>query len=246
MSAGLAKQGMLPVAAIYSTFLQRAYDMLLHDVALQGLHVVLAVDHTGLVGEDGETHHGVFDVGYLRQVPGMRVYAPASHGELRQMLRAALYDCSGPVAIRYPRGHEGAYTDCAEGMLLKEGTDCTVLTYGTTVNQVFELDKLCAKKNISLEILKPGVIAPLDFTTIDASVRKTGRLLVAEECNEPGCLADEIFAHLACAGIPVQGRKRNLGGRFFPHGTVAQLQKLAGLDAESLLPLVLEVMEIEK
>ena len=246
MSAGLAKQGMLPVAAIYSTFLQRAYDMLLHDVALQGLHVVLAVDHTGLVGEDGETHHGAFDVGYLRQVPGMRVYAPASHEELRRMLRDALYNCTGPAAIRYPRGHEGAYTGCAEATRLKEGTDCSVLCYGPTVNTALSLDAACAARNISLEILKPGVIKPLDYAPIESSVRKTGRLLVIEECSDPGCLADEIFSHLACAGIRAQCRKRNLADRFFPHGSPAELQKLAGLDAESLLPLVLEVMELEK
>ena len=106
MAAGLAKQGMKPVAALYSTFLQRAYDMLLHDVALQQLHVVLAVDRCGIVGEDGETHQGMFDVGYLRQVPGLKIFSPASFAELREDLHAALYACTGPAAIRYPRGGE--------------------------------------------------------------------------------------------------------------------------------------------
>ena len=109
MAAGLAKQGMKPVTAIYSTFLQRAYDMLLHDVALQQLHVVLAVDRCGVVGEDGDTHQGMFDVGYLRQVPGMKIFCPASFDELREDLHTALYACTGPAAIRYPRGGEGAY-----------------------------------------------------------------------------------------------------------------------------------------
>ena len=158
------------------------------------------------------------------------------------MLRDALYNCTGPAAIRYPRGHEGAYTGCAEATLLKEGTDCSVLCYGPTVNTALSLDAACAARNISLEILKPGVIKPLDYAPIESSVRKTGRLLVIEECSDPGCLADEIFSHLACAGIRAQCRKRNLGDRFFPHGSPAELQKLAGLDAESLLPLVLEVM----
>ena len=107
MAAGMAKQGMLPVAAIYSTFLQRAYDQLIHDVSLLGLHVVFGVDRAGLVGEDGETHHGVFDVAYLSSVPGMTVYAPASFAELRDMLHRALYETDGPAAVRYPRGGEG-------------------------------------------------------------------------------------------------------------------------------------------
>jgi len=246
MSAGLAKQGMLPVAAVYSTFLQRAFDMILHDVALQQLHVVLAVDHAGLVGEDGETHQGMFDVGYLRQVPGMVVYSPASHAEMEQMLRAAIYECKGPAAIRYPRGSEGAYRGLRDGPRICEGTDCTVLTYGSVVNSVLELERLCRSAGISLEILKPGVIAPLDFAPIFESVKKTGRLLVIEECADHGCLADEIFAELACRGIPVRGAKRNLGSAFIPHGSVPELYKLTGLDADSLYPLVLEVMQREK
>lgn len=104
MAAGMAKQGMTPVFAVYSTFLQRSYDMLLHDVALQGLHVVLAVDRAGLVGEDGETHHGLFDPAFLDTIPGMTVLCPASFAELRDMLEYAVYEVKGPVAIRYPRG----------------------------------------------------------------------------------------------------------------------------------------------
>ena len=106
MCAGMAKQGMLPVFAVYSTFLQRSYDMLLHDVALQQLHVVFGVDRAGLVGADGETHQGVFDLAFLSTIPHMTVLAPASYAELRSMLRSALYDYSGPVAVRYPRGTE--------------------------------------------------------------------------------------------------------------------------------------------
>jgi 1-deoxy-D-xylulose-5-phosphate synthase len=115
MAAGMAKQGMVPVFAVYSTFLQRGFDMLIHDVALQNLHVVRGVDRAGLVGQDGETHHGVFDVGYLSVIPGMKIYCPASFAELRDMLRAAVRDDTGPVAIRYPRGAEGTYRDGYQG-----------------------------------------------------------------------------------------------------------------------------------
>lgn len=107
MAGGMAKQGMVPVFAVYSSFLQRGYDMLIHDVALQNLHVVFCVDRAGLVGSDGETHHGVFDVSYLSSVPDMTVLCPASYAELETMLRAAIYDINGSVAIRYPRGREG-------------------------------------------------------------------------------------------------------------------------------------------
>ena len=111
MAGGLAKQGMIPVVAIYSTFLQRAYDQILQDVSMQKLHVVFAVDRAGLVGEDGETHHGVFDVGYLRHAPGMTVLCPASCVELTQMMTWAVNDCTGPVAVRYPRGGDGRFTE---------------------------------------------------------------------------------------------------------------------------------------
>ena len=110
MAGGLAKQGMIPVVAVYSTFLQRSFDQLLQDIAMLKLHVVFAVDRAGLVGEDGETHHGVFDVGYLRQIPGMTLLAPASCAELEAMLDFAVNECDGPVAIRYPRGGDGSYT----------------------------------------------------------------------------------------------------------------------------------------
>ena len=126
MAAGMAKQRAIPVAAIYSTFLQRSYDMLLHDVAIQNLHVVLAVDRAGLVGEDSETHQGVFDVAYLTSIPGMKIYCPASFEELRAMLRYAVTKCRGPVAVRYPRGGEGAYTSMSgiEGVsILGQGRD---------------------------------------------------------------------------------------------------------------------------
>nr|WP_273482110.1 hypothetical protein [Dysosmobacter welbionis] len=111
MAAGLAKQGMLPVFAVYSTFLQRGYSRLIHDVALQRLHVVLGVDRAGLVGADGETHHGCFDALFLSEIPGFTVLCPSSFAELRRMLRQALFEIDGPVAVRYPRGGEGDYRE---------------------------------------------------------------------------------------------------------------------------------------
>ena len=241
MACGMAKQGLVPAAAIYSTFLQRSFDMLLHDLALLQLHVVLGVDRAGLVGEDGRTHHGMFDVGYLRQVPGLKIYCPASFAELSMMLRQAVLDDTGPVAVRYPRGGEGAYQENAEHTLLQPGTSCTVITYGTMINAVLDAAELVKKDGISVEILKLRTISPVDWDAIAASCKKTGRVFVAEETSNRGCLADEIFAHLAQAGISGVFRKQNLGDDFVTHGAMQDLYKLTGLDAAALADNIREV-----
>ena len=246
MAGGLAAQGMIPVVAIYSTFLQRAYDMLLHDIALMKLHVVFAVDHTGLVGADGETHHGVFDVGFLRQIPGMTVFCPASFEELRTMLYKAVFETSGPAAVRYPAGAEGGYTGCADAPLLREGTDCTLVTYGTLINSALGAAELCGQQGISVEIIKLPVIAPLDMQPILDSVRRTGRVLVAEETEDMGCVAADIFAALEESGIGAVCARANLGRAFQPHGSIPELLHRTGLDAEGLFQKIREVTACEK
>ena len=239
-AAGMAKQGLVPVLAVYSSFLQRGYDMLLHDVALQQLHVVLAVDRCGVVGEDGDTHQGMFDVGYLRQVPGMKIFCPASFDELREDLHTALYACTGPAAIRYPRGSEGAYRSAASQTRIREGYTCTIICYGTMVNAVLDAADTMQAAGYRPEILKLRTISPVDWDAIDASVRKTKRVFVFEETSDRECLADEIFAHLIETGIPAVCRKRNLGRGFIPHGAPAALLAAAGLDAGSLTKLMQE------
>ena len=238
MAAGMAKQGMTPVFAVYSTFLQRSYDMLLHDVALQGLHVVLAVDRAGLVGEDGETHHGLFDPAFLDTIPGMTVLCPASFAELRDMLEYAVYEVKGPVAIRYPRGGEGAYQDGAPrhpAVLLREGTDLTLVGCGTLVNELLDCADRLAAGGIRAEVVKLNTITPLPLELVARSVKKTGRLLVAEESAEMGGIGQRIAAGLLAVGVPVQGLALASTGRgFVTHGTIPQLRRLCGLDGESL------------
>ena len=234
MAAGLSKQGMVPVVSIYSTFLQRGFDQLLHDVALQQLHVVFAVDRAGLVGADGETHHGMFDVGYLRQIPGMAVFCPGSFEELRRMLETAIFGTKGPVAVRYPRGAEGSYQKCSESTLRIPGRELTAVCYGTTVNAVLEAAAELEKKGISVEVLKLAKIAPLDFESILDSVRKTGHILVAEETSDRGCIADEIFSRLAQTGIAAKCRKVNLGRGFVTHGSTDELLRRSRLDAAGI------------
>lgn len=238
MAAGMAKQGMTPVFAVYSTFLQRSYDMLLHDVALQGLHVVLAVDRAGLVGEDGETHHGLFDPAFLDTIPGMTVLCPASFAELRDMLEYAVYEVKGPVAIRYPRGGEGAYQDGAPrhpAVLLREGTDLTLVGCGTLVNELLNCADRLAADGIRAEVVKLNTITPLPLELVARSVKRTGRLLVAEESAEMGGIGQRIAAGLLAVGVPVQGLALASTGRgFVTHGTIPQLRRLCGLDGESL------------
>ena len=250
MAAGMAKQGLLPVFAVYSTFLQRSYDMLLHDVAISKLHVVFCVDRAGFVGDDGETHHGLFDVSYLSTVPGMTVLCPASHRELSSMLRLALTQVSGPVAVRYPRGSEGAYgADHSRGpaTVLMEGNDITLVSYGTMIQPVLEAAEALKAAGYAPEVLKLNRIAPLDEALVAASVSKTGRLLVAEEVAAAGCVGERILSRLMQRGVIVtRAALVNCGDGFITHGTVDELRRLCGLDAASLTRRGLEVIRYDR
>ena len=246
MAAGLAKQGMVPVFAVYSTFLQRAYDMLIHDVAMQHLHVVFAIDRAGLVGQDGETHHGIFDIGYLRTVPGITVLCPANRVELEQMLRQAVQEFDGPVAVRYPRGGDGVLTEAVTEPLLRQGSDCTLVAYGTMINEALAAAEHLAQAGIHADVIKLNTIMPLDMTQIERSVQKTGVLLVAEETASAGCVGGEIAARLLENKINCRMRLLNLGNRFIQHGSVAQLRQLAQIDAAAIEITVKEALSLEK
>ena len=234
MAAGLAKQGMTPVFAVYSTFLQRSYDMLLHDVSLLGLHVVLAVDRAGLVGEDGETHHGVFDAGFLRQIPGMKVFCPASQAEMRRMMRAAVLEETGPVAVRYPKGGDGMYQE-EHWADVRCGTPAiTIVTYGTTINSVMDACKQLKKENIYADIIKLDIIKPLDFQRVFSSATCSKRILVVEEAADAGCVAHEIFSELIKRGEVVKGKTLNLGSGILPHGDLDTLRACGSIDANAI------------
>ena len=245
MAGGLAMQGRIPVVAIYSTFLQRAFDMLVQDVAMLNLHVVFAVDRAGLVGEDGETHQGVFDINYLRSVPHMQILCPSNQAELAQMLRRAVLEMNGPVAVRYPRGCDGAFTSVAEKPVLREGTDITLIGYGTMINNVLDAAKLLQKQGISAEVIKLPSVKPIDIATIAASVQKTKHLLVAEDAVCIGCAGKEIAALLRTNGILVPTKLVNIGDRFVQHGAVKKLHEMLGLDASSLASSAQEVLHSE-
>lgn len=237
MAAGMAKQGLVPVFAVYSSFLQRGFDMLIHDVSLLGLHTVFCVDRAGLVGNDGETHQGVFDVCYLSAVPGMTILCPASFQELHDMLGYAIHEVTGPAAVRYPRGGEGRYTDSlmqAENVI-REGTDVTVVCYGTMINEVLNAADELQSRGVSAEIIKLGMIAPNSFEQCIGSVRKTGRLLVAEEVCSVGCVGSALLAAISVAGVELKAAELlNLGDGIVRHGTVDELRRETGIDAASI------------
>ena len=246
MAAGMAKQGMHPVVAIYSTFLQRAYDMLIHDVSLQQLHVVFAVDRAGLVGLDGETHNGAFDVSYLCSVPNMAVMCPASFRELRDMLQLAMYRIKGPVAIRYPRGGEGEYKSSAAAepaVFLRQGRDVSIVTYGTTVNAVLKAADLLSSAGVSVQVIKLNLINPLDEHKVLSGLRETGRVLVAEEVCAAGCVGERLLAAAQEQGVALhRARLLNLGSGVVQHGAVEQLLTKYGLDAAGIARAALELL----
>ena len=237
MASGMAKQGLKPVAAIYSSFLQRAYDMLIHDTSLQRLHLVLGVDRAGIVGNDGDTHNGCFDISYLSSVPYMRILCPASFAELRAMLRKAVLELSGPVALRYPRGGEGAYQDCHPEpvTVLREGNDLTILTYGIVINDVLQAADLLAQQGISAEVVKLAQVAPLELAPVLASLHKTGRLLAVEDVCAANCIGEQVLSAAGQAGMALKAaRLLNLGNGIIPHGAPNVLKAAYGLDARAI------------
>ncbi len=238
MSAGLASRGIKPVFAVYSSFLQRGYDMLIHDVSLSKLHAVFAVDRAGIVGRDGETHQGVFDVSFLCSVPHMAVLCPASYAELRDMLKLAVYRIEGPAAIRYPRGGEGEYTESsgsAPSSVLREGKDVTLVSYGVMINNMLEAATMLDEAGIDAEVIKLNLINPLDTETVLNSLRKTGRLVAAEDVCAFGSVGSRLLAACAEEGLALTNAKTiDLGSGIVPHGSVTELMKRAGLDAESI------------
>ncbi len=245
MAAGMAKQGAIPVFGVYSTFLQRSYDMLVHDVAIDHLHVVLGVDRAGLVGDDGETHHGVFDVVYLDSIPGMTVLAPSSFSELEHMLEQAVLHMEGPVAVRYPRGGEGAYTSDSSShpsVVLRRGRDITLAGYGILINDLLEAAEQLSTFGVEAEVVKLNTITPISPEDVLNSVQKTGVLLTAEDCVAGGSVGQRLAACVAQAGITAKVCRLNCGDRFVTHGDLGCLKRELDLDPQGISKRALEVL----
>ena len=249
MAGGLAKQGMTPVVALYSTFLQRSYDQIMQDVAMLHLHVVFAIDRAGLVGDDGPTHHGVFDVGFLRQMPGMLLLAPASLAEQREMLRWAVERCSGPVAVRYPRGGQGGYTDCAwndaaPGFCVhRQGSDVTLVTYGTLVNNLLSAAEILEKDGIHAGVLRLMNLTQLPTEALLA--RSSGPIVIVEEACTGSGIREALAWEIQAADHTRRVCGIDLGPDFVPHGSQEKLYALRGLDSGAIAEFVRGVIPNE-
>ena len=256
MAGGLAKQGMVPVVAIYSTFLQRSYDQIQQDVAMLGLHVVLAVDRAGLVGEDGETHHGVFDLGFLRQMPGVRVLCPVSLAEARCMLRWAVEEQDGPVAIRYPRGGDRDYTgsdwtaagDDLRGCGVKchrEGKDVTLVTYGTLLGNVMDAAELLSRRGVEATVLRILTVSPLPAEQIARLLSENHHVVTVEEITGGSGIRDALAFALRRAFDDCRVDGIDLGRNYVTHGDLDSLYRSYGLDGQSIADYVMEVRQHE-
>lgn len=255
MCGGLAKQGAVPVFAVYSTFLQRGYDQLLQDVAMLHLHVVLAIDRAGLVGDDGPTHHGVFDVGFLSQVPGMLILSPGSLAEQQDMLRWAIENYNGPVAVRYPRGTEGSYKDSAwkdipekpqqEGVLCchKRGKDVMLITYGSMLENVLEAAELLQKQGIEATVIRLLTLSSLPAPQILSFLPESRKIMVVEEICHGSGIRDrlETAIHELDPECSVEGM--DLGPDYVPHGQVKKLYEYCGLDGRSVADKTKELLK---
>ena len=243
VAAGMARGGLRPVVAIYSTFLQRSFDQLVHDVSLQNLPVVIAVDRAGLVGEDGKTHQGVFDIAYLRSIPNMVVAAPKDENELQHLIYTAVHN-DGPMAVRYPRGagygveldSELREIPIGKGEMLRNGKDLTLIALGSMVYPAIEAAEILSREGIECAVINARFVKPIDDELILESASRTGRVLTLEEHVLMGGFGSAVLELIGHA-IPKGVRVRTLGvpDQFIEHGPRAQLRANLDLDAQGIV-----------
>ena len=236
LSAGLAKAGYIPVIPLYSSFLQRAYDQTLHDVCLQNLHVVFPIDRAGIVGADGETHQGIYDISYLAHMPNMTILSPASLDQLENMLDFAVNSFNAPIAIRYPRGSAQAdgitsgFT-LGKAQIISEGTDITIIASGRMVKRAQEVAKIAGK---SVEIIALPTIKPMDEAAVISSAMKTGSVITIEDNVKTGGIGSMIATILKENQIECKFKIFAFPDSPVTHGSIDELDKLYGLDAASI------------
>ena len=239
-AAGLAKSGLKPVVAIYSTFLQRSYDQIVHDVALQNLHVVFAVDRAGLVGEDGETHQGLYDLSFLSHIPNMTITAPCDYDEFEKLIEYAVLQHNGPIAVRYPRGtgrrslYETGAIVPGKGVKLLEGSDITIAAVGNMVETAMKTAALLMGKGISTEVINARFVKPLDTKLIVGSVVKTGVLATLEDNTIKGGFGSNVLEMLNKNGICARTGLFGFPDSAVPQGSRAAIFSKYRLDPESL------------
>ncbi len=241
LSAALAAGGMRPVVAVYSTFLQRAYDQILHDVCLQNLPVIFAVDRAGITGEDGETHQGLFDISFLRNIPNMAIMAPANENELQDMLLTAFDYSGGPVALRYPRDKveglepkEPGIIPWGEGELLKQGEDLLIIAAGTVVNPAVEAAEKLFWQGIKTAVINARFVKPLDQELIVTWAQKCRRVITIEENVLAGGFGSGVLELLEKQGVRLPVKCIGIDDHFVEHGSRSRLLSRYKLDAEGI------------
>jgi 1-deoxy-D-xylulose-5-phosphate synthase len=243
-AAGLATQGIKPVVAVYSTFLQRAYDQVIHDVCIQNLPVTFVLDRAGLVGADGPTHHGVFDYAYLRSLPNMVAMAPKDEDELQHMVSTAVEYEDGPIAFRYPRGagigvpmqNESQALPIGKGEVLREGEDLLIVAIGNRVYPAVEAADVLADFGISVAVVNARFVKPLDEELIVPLAERIGRIITIEDGVLMGGFGSAVLEALAHRGIQgVQVRRLGIPDQFIEHGDVKTLYSLCGCDEEAVV-----------
>ena len=243
-SAGLAAQGMLPFCNIYSSFMQRAFDQVIHDVALQHLPVVMCLDRAGLVGDDGATHHGVFDIAYMRMIPGLTICAPMDDHELRDMMYTAQQPDMGPFVIRYPRG-EAVNVDwhndmhplpIGRGRQLREGSDVAIVSIGHPGNDALRAAELMVSKGVSVAVYDMRFVKPMD-TDLLSDIARLGykRIITIEDGVREGGFGGAVMEYLSQIGCPTPVRVLAIPDCFVAHGSVAQLKHDCGIDVDAIV-----------
>ena len=255
LAAGLASQGMRPVVAIYSTFLQRAYDQILHDVCLQNLPVTFALDRAGLVGADGPTHHGTFDHAYLRHIPNMVIMSPKDEAELQHMLRTAI-EWPGPTAIRYPRApgigvplpQEYISLPVGKAELVQEGRDVLLLPIGSMVYPAIEAAKVLAERGISAAVVNARFVKPVDKDLLLPLIRRTGKVVTVEEHALSGGFGSAIAEMLIQAGETrgIQIGHMGIPDKFIEHGSRERLLQINGLTTDGIVQFVSRMLDGEE
>ncbi|HCX04715.1 MAG TPA: 1-deoxy-D-xylulose-5-phosphate synthase [Clostridiales bacterium] len=230
LAAGMASNGLVPVFAVYSTFLQRAYDQIIHDVAMQNLHVVFGIDRAGIVGKDGETHQGVFDTSFLTNIPNITVFTPGDYQELEKVLEYSINNMNSPVAVRYPRGSVKDSLECDyknfnpfENEVLKEGKDLTIVTHGRMTQEALKAANRAEKDGVNCEVIYMRCIKPLDLSFIIKSSNKTGHLLIIDESLEDTSIKDRISVKIYKENKNINIDYLTLPNKFIEHGTVEDI-----------------------
>lgn len=244
-SAGLAKAGLRPFVAIYSTFLQRAYDQILEDICLQNLPVVLCIDRAGIVGSDGETHHGIFDLSYLSHMPNMTVMAPEDADELESMMEFAL-NMGGPCAIRYPRGAalrsgKAVKTELGRSIRIKDGSDVEIWALGTMVSKALEAAEILDKRGISAGVVNAAFLCPFDSSALDDSAEKFSLVTTLEDNVIAGGFGEKINTLLVNRDVMTL----NIGwpSKFIEHGTCEELYSKYGMDGKGIAERIVRKLE---